>query len=643
MNVEHLVAPLRVGPVALPNRVVFPAHLTNYAVDGLFTERHAAYYAARAAGGAGLVITEELSTDPADRPYEKLVRGYDPAVLPGLRRVAEAVHAHGVPVFAQVNHNGGQSDSLHTRAPALAPSPVPDPLFREVPREVTGADIDRLVAGYADVAARCAAAGFDGVEVQGSQSSLVRQFLSRATNRRTDRYGGPLEHRARFLVEVLTAVREALGPGRALGVRLADEEGVDGGTTLAEAVATARLLADRGLVDYVSTTVGVATTTLDRVVPPMTTPPGYARYLSAAVRAAVDVPVAGVGRFLTPAQAGQALADGHCDLVGAVRAQIADPEFAAKALGGRDGEIRRCLGCNSDCVGRVGLNRPLGCVTNPRAGREAPLPVPRRRRRVLVVGGGPAGLRVAATAAARGHAVTMWEQQPQTGGAIRVAASAPGRDGLRPLVDDLAGECARAGVAVRTGVRATAEGVRREAPDVVVLATGARPVRPDWAGDSDRVVDVRAVLTGAVTPSGDVLVVDDLGAAAATGTAELLAGRGSSVEVVTSAMVVGQDLGLTLDRPGWERRAARLRIRRTTERLVTAFDGRTVRLLHHLTGAAEERTVDWVVVAGVPRADDELWQALHDSGLEVHRVGDCLAPRRAGAATLDGDRLGAAL
>ena len=154
MDVEHLSAPLRVGPVTLPNRLVFPAHLTNYAVDGCFTERHAAYYAARAAGGAGLVVTEECSTDPDDRPYEKLVRGSDPAVLPGMRRVADAVHAHGVPVFAQVNHNGGQSDSLHTRTPVLAPSPVPDPLFREVPREATAADLVRLVSGYADVAAR---------------------------------------------------------------------------------------------------------------------------------------------------------------------------------------------------------------------------------------------------------------------------------------------------------------------------------------------------------------------------------------------------------------------------------------------------------------------------------------------------------
>nr|WP_204332329.1 mycofactocin system FadH/OYE family oxidoreductase 2 [Geodermatophilus sabuli] len=638
-----MFAPLRLGPVLLPNRVVFAAHLTNYAEDGLPTARHAAYYAARAAGGAGLVVVEESSIDPGDRPYEKLIRGFDPAVVPGYRAITDAVHAAGAVVLAQVNHNGGQSDGTHTRTPVDAPSPVPDPLFREVPRELDAAGIARLVAGYADVAARCVAGGFDGVEVQGSQSSLVRQFLSRATNRRTDGYGGRPEHRARFLVEVLTAVREALGPGRALGVRLAGDEGVDGGTTLDEAVATARLLARGGLVDYVSTTVGVATATLERVIPPMTTPPGYARYVSAAIRAAVDVPVIGVGRFLSPAQAERSLADGDCDLVGVVRGQIADPRFAVKARTGRAADIRTCLGCNQECVGRVGLNRPLGCVTNPRAGRETLLPAPSRRRRVLVVGGGPAGMRTAATAAQRGHEVTLLEASAQTGGSIRLAAAAPGRDGLRPLVDDLAAECARAGVTVRTGVHATAATVRAHRPDVVVLATGARPVRPAWAGTADRVVDVRDVLAGRADPRGAVLVVDDLGSAAAPSVAELLAGRGCAVELVTAAMVVGQDLGLTLDRPAWRRRAAALGIRESPDRLVQGISGRVVRLLHHPTGAEETREADWVVVALPAAPDDALSGELRDAGLAVHRVGDCLAPRRASAATLDGDRLGLAL
>ncbi|MGZ4565782.1 MAG: mycofactocin system FadH/OYE family oxidoreductase 2 [Blastococcus sp.] len=639
----RLFSPLAIGPVTVPNRVVFPAHLTNYAVDGLPTARHAAYYGARAAGGCGLVITEEHTVHPSDGAYEKAIRGYDPAVLPGYRRLTDAVHTAGGVVFAQLNHHGGQGSGLYTRRPLWAPSAVPDPLFREVPRAMDADDVAAVVAAFAEVAARCAEGGFDGVEVQASQSALLRQFLSRATNRRTDGYGGPLENRARLLFEVLTAVRAAVGPGVAVGVRLAGEEHVDDGTTLDECVAVARLVAGR--VDVVNTTVGVATATLGRVVPPMTTQPGYALHVAAAVRAAIGVPVIGVGRFVEPAQAEQALADGACDLVGVVRGQIADPEFAAKARAGRPGEIRTCLGCNQECVGRVGRGAALGCVQNPSAGRET-LPAPRRRgRRVLVVGGGPAGLRAAAAAAEGGHAVTLVERSAEVGGALALAARAPGREGLWPLVLDAAAACRRAGVELRTSVPADVDLVLAESPDVVVLATGARPERPAWAV-GERVVDVREVLAGRAAPVGAVLVVDELGTAAATSVAELLGSRGCAVEVTTPAMVVGQDLGVTLDRERWQRRAAELGIAQSTDRLVrsvVAGERLTVELVEHPTGVAETREVDWVVGATHPRPDDALGHALEGSGIEVHRIGDCVTPRDAGAATREAERLAARL
>jgi 2,4-dienoyl-CoA reductase (NADPH2) len=209
--------PARVGPLTVRNRIVFAAHLTNYAVDGLPTARHAAYYGARAAGGAGLVITEEHSVHPGDLPYEKLIRGYDPAALPGYRLITEAVHAHGAAVRAQLNHNGGQSSGRYPRRPVWAPSAVPDPTFAEVPVAMTAAQIDELVAGYADEAGRCVAGGFDGVELQCSQPSVVRQFLSPALNQRDDDYGGPLRHRARFLLEVLDAVRAVVAPDHVVG------------------------------------------------------------------------------------------------------------------------------------------------------------------------------------------------------------------------------------------------------------------------------------------------------------------------------------------------------------------------------------------------------------------------------------------
>ncbi len=634
----RLLTPLTLRGHVLTSRVVFCAHLTNQAVDRRLTPAHTAYYAARAAGGAALVITEEQSVSVDDRPYERVVDGTDPDVVRGYREIAAAVHGHGGLVVAQLNHNGGQGSSLLSRVPLLAPSPLADPLFREVPRQATDADLAAVVAGFALVAGNVVAGGLDGVEVQASQSSLLRAFLSPAANRRTDGWGGPVEHRARLLLAVVRAVREVLGPQRLLGVRLAAAE--PGGTTTDDAVAVARLLDATGDVDWLSTTVGVATESLYLVEPSMATPPGYALPLAARLRAAVDLPVIGVGRVLTPEQAEQALADGACDLVGVVRGQIADPDFVAKARRGEP--VRACVGCNSECAARVGANRWLGCLQDPRTGRESvPLPVPTRSRHVTVIGAGLAGLRTAAAAAALGHRVRVLEASGRVGGQLLVAASAPGRGELTGLVTSAARDCAQWGVVIETGHRVA--GVPT-GTHVVVLATGARPGRPGWVGDDQRVVDVRAVLDRSVTPAGEVLVVDELGGPHAPSTAEALAAAGCAVEVVTGALVAAQDLGPTLDRELWHRRAAAAGIRQTVERVVLGVhqrsDGRrSVRLLHHLTGVEETRVVDWVVAAVPPTPDDELWAGLVDSGLEVHRVGDVLAPRTAVAASVEAARV----
>ena len=352
-----LFTPIRIGPVVVPNRVVFAAHLTNYAEAGLPSRQHVAYYEARARGGAGLIITEEHSTHPTDWPYEKMIHGFHRAVIPGYRAITEAVHRHDTRIFAQINHNGGQGSGMYSRLPAWAPSAIPDPLFREVPYAVEPADIAEIVAGYAVTAGHCAEGGFDGVELQCSHSSIVRQFLSRATNARTDRYGGTLENRARILIEIVAAVREAIGGDRALGVRLSGDELIRAGITLDEAVETARLVEATGLVDYINTSIGVATATLHMIEGSMHVPPGYTLFIPAALREHVSLPVVGVGRIKDPVQADRALEEGHCDLVGVVRGQIADADFAAKSRAGLTEEIRLCLSCNQECVGRMGLNR----------------------------------------------------------------------------------------------------------------------------------------------------------------------------------------------------------------------------------------------------------------------------------------------
>jgi 2,4-dienoyl-CoA reductase (NADPH2) len=645
---RFLWSPIRLGPVTVRNRIVFSAHLTNYAVDGRPSEQHAAYYEARAAGGAGLIVTEEHSTHPTDWPYEKLIHGFHRDVIPGYRRITDAVHRHRTPIFAQINHNGGQASSMYTRRAVWAPSPVADPLFREVPKPVDEHEIAEIVAGYALVAEHCAEGGFDGIELQCSHSSIVRGFLSPATNRRHDGYGGSLENRARLLLDLVAAVRGAIGPDLALGVRLCGDELIEGGTTIEEAVRVAEMVEATGHVDYINTSIGVATASLFMIEASMHVPPGYALFIPSAIRKAVDLPVVGVGRFKDPLQAERALAEGHCDLVGVVRGQIADADFAAKARAGATEQIRLCLSCNQECVGRMGLNRWLGCIENPRTGNEATVgPTPARVHRskdVMVVGAGPAGLQAAIAAARRGHRVVVYERDTVAGGQVRLAATVPNRAELGDLVRNQLTECRRLGVTIEYGVGVWPGLVDERQPDDVIVATGAEPARPWWVpADQPNVVDVRHVLDGSAEPFGDVVVIDEIGFHHATSVAELLADRGARVEIVTNGMVVGQDLGVTLDMEGWWMRASAKGIVQSTDLVPMGMEGRVLRLLHHPTGVEETRTPDWVVLAVPAQPVEWLYHDLVAAGRRVTRVGDCVAPRRAHAAVVEGEHAGAAL
>ena len=652
MTEQMIWTPLQLGPVTVSNRIVFSAHLTNYAEGGLPTEQHAAYYAERAKGGAGLIITEEHSTHPTDWPYEKLIHGFNREVIPGYRRITDAVHRHRVPIFAQINHNGGQASSMYSRLPVWAPSAVADPLFREVPKAVNAAEIAEIVASYALVAGHCVEGGFDGVELQCSHSSIVRGFLSPATNLRTDEYGGSLANRARILIDIVAAVRAEIGPELALGVRLCGDELIEGGTRIDEAVEVAKMVEATGHVDYINTSIGVATASLFMIEASMHIPPGYAMFIPAAVRAAVDLPVVGVGRFKDPLQAERALSEGLCDLVGVVRGQIADPDFVRKAKAGFTDDTRLCLSCNQECVGRMGLNRWLGCIENPRTGRESlgvgtPQPVTVGRK-VLVVGAGPAGMQAAIAAARNGHHVTVCEQESAAGGQVRLAASVPNRVEFGDLVRNQLNECGRLGVEFEYGVTVTAQEVARRGADSVVIATGARPSTHYWmpedlAGGSGWIVDVRDVLTGKAQPAGKVLVIDEIGFHHATSVGELLADRGCEVEIMTPGMVVGQDLGITLDMENWWIRAGSKGIVQTTNSGVMGIEGHTVQLQHHPTGTQLTREPDWLVLALPADPVDELYFELKAAGVDVHRAGDAVAPRRAHSAVIEGERVGAAI
>jgi 2,4-dienoyl-CoA reductase (NADPH2) len=638
----YLFSPLRVGSTTVPNRVVFAAHLTNLAQRNLPGPDLYAYYEERARGGAGLIITEEQSVHPTDHAYERLVRAFDPQVVPRYQELTRRIHACGARIFAQINHNGGQAASTYTRLPVWAPSPVADPLFREVPEEMEQGQIDEVVASYATVARHLVQGGFDGAELQGSHSSLVRQFLSPYSNRRGDAYGGSIENRARFVREIIHAIRNAVGREFVLGLRLPGDEFIEGGLLLEHSLATARLLDRDGLLDYFNTSIGTATHTLFMVEGSMHLPPGYQLFTAAALRRVTDLPVVGVGRIKDPIQAERALATGQCDLVGMVRQQIADPQTARKAREGLVEEIRLCISCNQDCIGREGLNLEIGCIENPAAGHERELALRHLRpvrgaRRVLVVGGGPAGMECAAAAARRGHRVTLCEAEGQLGGQVRLAVRVPNRAEFGDLARNLEGEVRRAGVEVRTGAAVTAEDVLAGAWDAVVCCTGALPDRP-----APDVLSVWDVMGDAVV-GARVAVVDQVGFHQATSVAEWLAQRGHRVDVLTPALSAGQDLGLTLDFENWHRRVLALGVRIVTSVAPLGFDGGTVQGVDAYSGRPLEfGPYDTVVVANHGRPNDELYLALKGR-LEVHRAGDCLAPRRATSAVAEGHQVALAL
>jgi 2,4-dienoyl-CoA reductase-like NADH-dependent reductase (Old Yellow Enzyme family) len=650
----RLFEPLRIGSVTLRNRIVSSGHDTVMAADGFVTDQLIAYQAARAAGGVGLIVVQVAGVHESARYTSHILMATEDACIPGYRRLADAVHGHGSAIVGQIFHDGRElMESLDGTLPvALAPSAVPNERFHVMPRAMSIPLIEEIRSGYASAARRLREAGLDGVEVVASHGYLPAQFLNPRVNLRTDRYGGSPENRLRFLRETIAAIRAEIGREPVVGLRISIDEITPEGLTPDDVLPALAALDADGLIDYVSVVAGTSATLAgsDHIVPPMTVPNAYTAPLAARAKSVVTVPVMVAGRINQPQEAERVLELGQADACVMTRALICDPLLPVKAADGRSDEIRACVGCNQACIGHFHAGYAISCIQYPESGREIQygrLVRADRARDVLVVGGGPGGLKAATVAAERGHRVTLYETARRVGGQVLLAERLPGRAEFGGVVTNLAGEADRAGVQIVTGTAVDLDLIRREHPDVVIVATGAGPRRPPMElSGAPVVLDAWQVLQGAEIPDGRIVVADWRCDWIGLGMAELLAERGRKVTLGVDGYMPGQRIQQYV-RDAMTAAVARAGVRVLPLVRLFGYDGSAVFFQHVLTGEAViVENVAALVLAQGHDPVDGLLTALEVPGAfdgEVHGIGDCLAPRTVEEAVLEGLKVASAI
>jgi 2,4-dienoyl-CoA reductase (NADPH2) len=641
----RLFQPFDVGRLQLPNRLVVLPHGTSMVRDGNITDDDIAYYEARARSKPGMIITGAIITHRSSAlKSHALVEAYEPRVLEMLQKRSDAIHAHGVTLLGQIVHLGRETLGGETEFPPAGPSPIRSPRDPFPPHELTQREIVTLVKSFGDTAANLKLSGHDGIEIHGAHGYLVAQFLSPATNQRTDGYGGTPEKRLRFLLEVIDAIRTRCGDDFLLGLRLSGDEELTDGLGIQDTARIAKGLVPMKSVDYLSITLG----TRGGYVKDVTAPEAPAARAAKIIREACGLPVIVGQRINTPETAERLLAEGAADLIGMARAFITDPEWAAKAARGEADRIRPCIGLNQDCRA---FSPHLHCAVNPTAGRERlsafgaarPTSSPRR---IAVVGGGPGGLEFARVAAIRGHLVTLFEATPSIGGQFLYASSVPHRQGLRRFIDHQHGELRHLRVQLELGVRIAEPAQLDGRFDVVVLATGAvaKPLPEEYVGE--RVKTWFEILqTGAPAPGSDsrAVLIDDGSAFWWTyGVAEALIEAGWQVLIATPSTAIAasipyESVGPLLSRLG---RAG------TRYRVLTALSEVTSAGAHLMNVASgEEDIIDCglIVVQTGRRSETTLTDRFHEGAMEFHMIGDCITPRRMSHAVFEAHRLAGAL
>ncbi len=642
----NLFKPIELGGLEIRNRIVFGPHGTSQGREPETMADLAAYHEARAEGGVGLIITEAQTVHESYEPRGQLLSVSNDDAIPGLSALAQAAHRHGSRMFGQLFHPGRAVAHRDSGAlmPAWAPSEIPDERHHVMPIPMSIAMIRDIVRGYGEGARRMVEAGLDGIEYMTSMGYLPSQFVNPRTNNRSDCYGGSFENRLRFVRESLAEIRDSVDSTTVVGVRVSINELDHNGLQPEESSAVVSTLVQDGLVDYVNVIGGSGASVggAVHIVPPMSFAPAYLAADTARLRGSVDIPIMLGGRINQPHTAEEIVASGQADLVCLVRALIADPFFAVKARDDRPEDIRACIGCNQACIGHRHMGAIVSCIQHPETGRERRLPHVKPKtgtqRRVLVVGGGPGGMKAAATAAERGHDVTLLERESQLGGQALLAQRLPGRAEFGGIVTNLTREMRRSGVKVKTNTDADLRLIEDENPTAVIIATGAVPYLPALDGlDEAHTVDAWSVIRGEANVGQRVVIADWRCDWIGFGVAELLVRAGCHVRLFCQATQPGQNLQSYV-RDQWIGVLHSLNVEITAYSRLFGADRDNVYFQHMTNGEALlVEDVDTLVLAQGHKREAALHETLTRtwSG-ELHIIGDAHAPRTAEEAVKEG-------
>lgn len=652
----HLFQPLKLRNITIRNRIMQSAHAMAFNTrDGITTDRDIHYHVARAKGGIGLMITGNRLVHPTSNTFCRgYPYGYRPEMVERDQSLTDAVHRHGAKIFAQLNHFGvmGETHAMDDYRVLWSSSNIKSPVFGEMAKAMERSDMDEVIDGWCLSAQYTKDAGFDGVEVHLAHSYLLHQFLSPVFNKRTDEYGGSLENRMRFPLEVIRAVRERVGPDMVVGIRLTVEELVPGGLEPEDWIEIARIIEDEGLIDYVMTTAG-AYQSATYIMPPYDVPNSWLVPPIAKLKKALSIPVFAVSGISSANEAEQILARGDADMVAMTRAQIADPAFAKKTKEGHEDEIYHCLRCNQGCVARLFHGSSMTCQINPATGREAifgpeTLQPAEKQANWVVVGGGPAGMKAAEGLASRGHKVTLLEKESQLGGQVNQIVRLPRRDSFAWITEDLKVQINKLGVTVKTGHTATIESVKALNPDGVIVATGSIPDRTGYSdinpmqasipgSELPHVVTVNEVLDEPSKIGKRVLILDEHGTRYSAGIAEHLTDQGHTVHVVTRWNALFHKLAHTLDQPVAYANLFAAGMKHTLNSWASNIDDSGVEIFNLYTGETERlEGIDTVVLAVRHLPLETLYFELQSAIPNVHRVGDCVTPRMTDHAIFEG-------